>query len=313
MIEIDVLTPNDSPLRVIRSRTTRLLRGLGLTLAVAAAAWLVAPTTSRAGPETDYVLSNVTAVFDGTPVSISGSFILGGGEWRAQIQVTGPYPYAGFYSCSACESGGIFTPIFPIGADLVAGGLQMSFNGLGSGTNPVVTSVKINGVAGTNPTGVAVVTGRAIDYSFSNASAVLNGKSESITGYFTFDPLTDIEYIARVSLNGQPYDFDAEQLGDASFIEVNGPLGDVAQIVFANNLSFGTDPLAEVFWGAGAIDNAPTGVVCAEGGACPTAAPEPTSLAILGAGLGLFLARHRGTRRVGQSHPDAPEGARSTA
>jgi len=53
----------------------------------------------------------------------------------------------------------------------------MSFNGLGSGTNPVVTSVKINGVAGTNPTGVAVVTGRAIDYSFSNASADLNGMS----------------------------------------------------------------------------------------------------------------------------------------
>jgi hypothetical protein len=309
MIEIDVLTPNDSPRRLIRSRTIRLLRGLGLPLAVAAAAWLAAPATSRAGIQTDYVLSNVTAVFDGTPVSISGSFILGGGEWRAQIQVTGPSPYAGFYSCSACESNGILYPQFPTGANLAAGGLQMSFNGLGSGTNPVVTSVKINGVTGTDPTGVAVVTGRAIDYTFSNASAVLNGKSESITGYFTFDPLTDIEYIAILSLNGLAgYDFDAEQLG-TSFIEVNGPLGVVTQIVFANDLSFGTDPLAEVFWGAGAIDNAPTGVVCAEGGACPTAAPEPTSLALLGAGLGLFLARHRGTRRVGQPRADQPEGA----
>jgi hypothetical protein len=62
-------------------------RGVKLTLVVAAAAWLATTTTARA--QADYVLSNVSAVLNGTPVSISGSFINEGPlEYLANIQVT---------------------------------------------------------------------------------------------------------------------------------------------------------------------------------------------------------------------------------
>jgi len=39
-------------------------------------------------------------------------------------------------------------------------------------------------------TGGAVVAGYALDYAFHNASAVINGIPETITGDFGFDPLT---------------------------------------------------------------------------------------------------------------------------
>jgi hypothetical protein len=65
MFGIDATTRDDFRRRFIRSRLIRL------TLAVAAAACLVTPTASRASGQIDYTLSNVTAVFDGTPVSIS--------------------------------------------------------------------------------------------------------------------------------------------------------------------------------------------------------------------------------------------------
>jgi hypothetical protein len=52
---------------------------------VITAAWLAAPTTARA--QTDYVLSNASAVLNGMSVSISGVFATGnGGLWFANSQ-----------------------------------------------------------------------------------------------------------------------------------------------------------------------------------------------------------------------------------
>jgi hypothetical protein len=52
-------------------------------------------------------------------------------------------------------------------------------------------SVEIDGLTDTAATGVVVpATGGPTRYSFYNASTVLNGDVESITGYFDFDPLT---------------------------------------------------------------------------------------------------------------------------
>jgi len=129
---------------------------------------------SPAGAETDYVLSNFSAVFNGTPVSISGSFTSNGSNgWLALIHATGPFPYGGEYSYdySVFGSPTISTPLSPLsGIGVNAGGLQISFdNILPFGSRPVA-SVVINGVTGTNPTGDAVITGMASDYHFLNAT-----------------------------------------------------------------------------------------------------------------------------------------------
>ncbi len=70
----------------------------------------------------------------------------------------------------------------------------------------------------------------------------------------------------------------------------SGP-GNNIQIFFANDLpSSGTDPLSTIKWSNGfppVIDNAPSGQVC--GFARSTAVPEPASLTLLAAALGLLL------------------------
>jgi hypothetical protein len=98
----------------------------------------------------------------------------------------------------------------PIGTDFVAfqgGQLGPGVETLGINfanllTNPAVTSVVIGGVTGTDPTGVAVMTGEALDYSFLDASAVLNGNPVSITGSFAYGTTTDIQYGAEMQLMG---------------------------------------------------------------------------------------------------------------
>jgi hypothetical protein len=97
---------------------------------------------------------------------------------------------------------------------------------------------------------------------------------------------------------------------------IDGPLDDSqTDIIFANDLSFGTDPLAEVMWGNLTVDSAPTGFVCPSeslGASCPAAVPEPTSLTLLGAALGLFLVSSvssRGIRRAGKPYLDKTDGA----
>jgi hypothetical protein len=81
MFGIDALAPTASPPRL----RSQLLRGFRFALVVITAAWLAAPTTARA--QTDYVLSNASAVLNGMSVSISRVFATGnGGLWFANSQ-----------------------------------------------------------------------------------------------------------------------------------------------------------------------------------------------------------------------------------
>jgi len=322
MFETDAMTTAGARRRFRSSRMVRL------TSAIAAMAWLAAPTISRAGPETDYVLSNVSADFNGTPVSIRGSFTSdGSNEWLAFIQVTGPFPYGGEYSYDYFSFGPptILTPLSPLaGSGVNAGGLQISFgNILPSGARPVA-SVVINGVTGTNPTGDAVTTGMASDYHFLNASTVLNGKTESIDGFFTFDPLTDVEYFAQIALVNQSGHtdlscfFDAEPVGIGTVAEADCGRGFI-QFDFANKLASAPDLLREVdldgFAGI-SVDNAPTGVAYPSGvplGTCLAAVPEPPTLSTLGPALGTLLLGRWAVRRAGQPATDQPSGMSSTA
>jgi len=159
-----------------------LLRGLGLTLAISAATWLAGPTTARALialplGQTDYALSNVSAVFGGTRVSFSGIFsVRGDEEW-----------YANFNGCDPNFCGGDHVRFIQIvGNTIVDGNLAITFTSDFSS----VVSTQFFGVTCTDVTGGAVVAGYALDYAFHNASAVINGIPETITGDFGFDPLT---------------------------------------------------------------------------------------------------------------------------
>jgi hypothetical protein len=306
MFGIDATTPDD-----VRRR---LQRSLGPTLVVAATTWLATLTAARAGPETDYVLSDVSAVFDGTPVSISGSFTIGAGEeWAAQIQLMysgfPPVPFATNYSCNTC-GGAVLSPLSVSPGTAVAFGsdgssIQISLANSPStiGSTVPITSIAITGFGttftGTNLTGDASVVGNAPDYTFSNASTVLNGKREAISGYFTFDPLTDIEYIAMVNLGGIGSGaLDAEPQSPAgNVISVDFGGLNLAQFSFANPLSFGDDPLTGVGLGDGVVGTNPTGF--AVGPPAPTV-PEPSSFAILGVALGLLSGR-RASRRACQA------------
>jgi len=89
------MTPTDLP-RPLRS-AIGLLRGLRLTFAAAATAWLATPTICHAAI-IDYEFSNATTVLNGVPETISGLVSFGGNaESYAVIQLTGPAPYAGLY------------------------------------------------------------------------------------------------------------------------------------------------------------------------------------------------------------------------
>jgi hypothetical protein len=296
----------------------QLRRGLQLALAIGAVAWLGAAIPARA--QTDYTLSNVSAVFDGTPLSLSGSFTVDPvEEWLAKIQVTGSAlfarPFTGEYSYGYSGSF-INSPLSPAslsGGDLVvprgSGSLQISFANKDGSTNRTVTGIIIDGIAGDDPTGVAVQTGRAIYYNFSSdASAVLGGERESIKGYFGFDPLTDVEYGAGIDFGGPTHQyggfFDAEpESSSGNVIELDFGRLDLGRITFANKLSSGDDPLSEVDLGDSfpiSPDTSPTGFVCpgsSFGISCFAAVPEPSSLAVLGAALGLFLLSPLATRR----------------
>jgi hypothetical protein len=158
-----------------------------------------------------------------------------------------------------------------------------------------LTSVEINGFTDNAPTGVATPNGLPLTYSFVKAFTVLNGDLESITGDFGFDPLSDIQYAANINLTGPApyagnYFFDIELEGP-NFIYTDRGGGIFLKISFANDLSSCADPLAGTTYqtpGPGFIGNAPaSGLVVPAAGVC--AVPEPTSIALLGAALGLLL------------------------
>ena len=264
-----------------RQSRLRLLDSRELTLVISAAAWLAAPATAGALPQTDYVLSNVSADFGGTRESISGIFTVGAGdEWYAQFNGS---------TCSACLIGGVVHAIPITGNTIVTDRFQITFTNDFSSVVSIKSTVGA-GVTGTDLTGGAVAAGFPLEYTFADASTVLNGTPETITGHFGFDPLTLIQYGADIQLTGGgpyagSYAYDAEpSAGD--FIEAEGP-GRFLGISFMNNLSSADDPLASVGILGGPADNAPTGLVCP--GAGPCVVPEPSGLAILGAALGLFL------------------------
>jgi hypothetical protein len=297
MFGIDATAPAGFP-RLLRSR---FLRGLKLTLTVVAVAWLAAPSTAFAYP-TDYVVSNASAVLAGTPYSITGLFSVEGNfEYFAQFQITGPGPLASSYSCGgstggACPGG----PLQLSGPGLVdAAGLQIRY-----GSNPF--SVKIDGLTDTAATGVVVpATGGPTRYSFYNASTVLNGDVETITGTFGFDPLTLLQYGAQIFLTGPApyagnYFFDLEPEGP-NYIYAGKGASAFLKFIFANNLSSAdADPLASLVYedhgnGGGSTGATAIGLVVPDG--VPVPAPEPTSLALLSAAIGLFLLSPRGYRR----------------
>jgi hypothetical protein len=322
MFGIEAITPTD-----FRSR---FRRGLTLTL-VAVAAWLAAPTASRASV-TDYAFSNAGAVLNGTPVSISGLFSVSENEvpgftvqFFSSIQVTGPAPYAGLYTCSGTSSPGTspavcsLTPI--LAPDEIVGvGFQIRFaDNLSSDADPLA-SVEINGVTDTAPTGAAVPIATPIDYEV-NGSTVLNGAHETISGDFEYDPLTLIQYRGgEISVTG-PAPYAGQYQCDDTFPTNGRTIVECVVIdfpptfVFANDLGLAADPLASVEIN-GVTDTAPTGEAVPGGGGpiptlipTPIPTPEPTSLAILGVALGLFIVSPWAIRRAAQSHADQPEGA----
>jgi len=215
MLGIDALT--DHPRR-LRSRTPRLR----LALAIVATAGLAAPTASHANP-IDVAFSNASTVINGTPESITGIFSVDypfSTELFAHITLTDPAGNAVAYSCGNC---GVFTPF----ADntIVAGGLQITFANSDFLRSDPLASVKINGVTYA-ATGVSVPTGGPPSYTFSNASTVLNGLSESIVGSFVFDSFGDFQSATNITLIGPPpygsgYFFDLENL-PPNCIRANG-------------------------------------------------------------------------------------------
>ena len=129
-----------------------------------------------------------------------------------------------------------------------------------------------------------------IDYEL-NGSAVLNGAQETINGDFIYDPLTQLQYRGgSIQLTG-PAPYAGQYICDDAF-PTNGRYIDECIVIdgafftFANNLGSPADfdPLVGVDIN-GVTSTDTTGGV----GVGPISAPEPTSLAILGAALGLFL------------------------
>ena len=306
----DAIAPTDFPRRFIRSRTIWLLRGLGFTL-VAVTGWLAAPAISHATP-IDYILSDASVILGGIPETISGSFIVDPGnqtEYGANIQITGAAPFAGVYSV---PSGGIPLPsanqVVGFGNGAV---LSMHFADNMSTVNNPLASVTItnngNVVSGTAPTGAAVPIAEAITYTLANVTTtVFNGTPQPVTGFFIYDPLPQIQYSAIFST---PVGTLFNDLAPGFPREVISGAGPVIRLFLENDLAFAADPVIEIDLQTSSNftrDTSPTGAVVPIAGG-PISAPEPTSLAILGAAIGLFLLLPWAVRRAGQSHTDEPE------
>jgi hypothetical protein len=277
--------------------TIGLLRGLLLSLAVVAATWVAAPTISSASPgDFDWEFSNASAILNGTPVSITGTFTTDGFVgFLVNIQVTG-----GSYTAAYQERCIFGCPGSASTDTIFVGNLSIRFANAfvdAPGPDPLA-SVEINGGTDTAPTGVADVIGTEIGYEFANASAVVNGVTESISGHFGFDPLSLLECCGTmINLAGPSHTeecfFDSAIAPTANEIVADcpGAFPSLTHFTFANNLSAtAADPLVAINYGGFAPGDA-TGFAVPFGVPVPT--PEPTSLALLGAALGLFLLHPR--------------------
>jgi len=144
-----------------------------------------------------------------------------------------------------------------------------------------------------------------LSYVFSNASTTLNGVPETITGLFAIDPDPAILIeSAVIDLTGPPPYRGRYVASNVGLFSPNAILAfrftDQLTISFANVLSFGDYPLADVSLTGPRVnpsvaDDAPTGF--AVGPSAPVSIPETTSLALLGTALGLFFLRQSARRR----------------
>jgi hypothetical protein len=148
-----------------------------------------------------------------------------------------------------------------------------------------------------------------IDYTLSGVTATFgpgsftSGGTDDLTGSFTWDPLTDGLSAISVTVTGAvlPGSFDVPNSGfegpPVTAIEgqVGGPGTNILELIFDNPLGNVPDPLNYIVIVAtpgSARSEAATGY------AVPATTPEPASLPVLSAALGvLFLAHWR--RRAG--------------
>jgi len=135
-----------------------------------------------------------------------------------------------------------------------------------------------------------------------NGTTVLDGVSVKIGGAFSYDPGTNTTTSVNIFLVG-PAPYAGNYLLDLTLPAANDVVGFdgllAVRIFFSSYLPFAEAAFSRVIWApdgapvfppnpSEVIDDSPTGAaVCF--GVCAIAAPEPPSLALLGAALGLFL------------------------
>ena len=156
-------------------------------------------------------------------------------------------------------------------------------------------------VAGSHVLASTAASAAPIVFTFLNASAVLRaspggpGSPEAITGTFTFDPATLLESNVEIVLTGAPafagsYIQAAASPTSADVIHAEmdrfpAPNAQL-RITFQFPLGLASDPLSEVVYDAPLVifrDFSPVGSAVA------ALVPEPSSLALFAAALGLFL------------------------